>query len=175
MGQLYYWSGVLWVRCIMDQVYYGSAVLRVSCIMGQLYYGSAVFWVRCIMGLVYYWSGVLWAESQKPLQRGSIAAQKIWQFDGFCGNFHKCSRNFVTTHLQSFTLFCWQNCIKIYANSKFPQKLCSFVEKFPPTVALLENFYKNLLCWKVSTITCFVELFPQNIAFLQNFHKNLPS
>ena len=114
-------------------------------------------------------------ESQKPLQRVSIAARKIWQFDVFSGNFHKCSRIFVTKLLLSFTLFCWQNLIKIYANSKFPQKLCSLVEKFPPKVALLENFYKNLLCWKVSTITYFVELFPQNSAFLQNFHKNLPS
>ena len=91
------------------------------------------------------------AESQKPLQRCSIAARKFWQFDGFCGNFYKFSRCFVTKLLQIFRMICWQNSIKIYANwSEYFQKDMQLCWKISIKIALLEYFHKILLCGKFS-------------------------
>ena len=45
------------------------------------------------------------AESQKPLQRGSIAARKFWQIGWSCGNVDKNLHSFVAKVLPSFMRF----------------------------------------------------------------------
>ena len=66
-----------------------------------------------------------------------------------CGNFGS-----LMDFVEIFTLFCWQNSIKIYTN-------------------MSENFHRNMkLWWKISTKNCFFGIFPQNFAFLASFHTN---
>ena len=57
-----------------------------------------------------------------------------------------------------------------------------FVWIFPQKLNLLENFHKNMLCWKSfttylhcwnSTNICFVEKFQKKLALFKNFHKKM--
>jgi hypothetical protein len=108
-------------------------------------------------------------ESQKPLQRGSVAARKFWQFGGFCGNFHQNSRCFVTKFSPSV--------------KKLPQKLLPPCWKFPQKVAFMVNFHqkmplwqistKKLPLWKISSKLCLVGKFSLQQALLENFRKKL--
>ena len=134
------------------------------------------------------------SESQKPLQRGSVAARKFWQFVGFCGNFHQNSRCFVAKFPSSVHCFNGEK-ILIYSVllTNFHKNCCYLVEnfhkklhfwlvstkkclygKFPQKkVSFMENFHQTSLGWKISTTTGFVGKFPQQQALLENFRKNL--
>ena len=46
---------------------------------------------------------------------------------------------------------------------------------FHKKVAFMENFYKTLLNWKISTTTGFVGKFPQKVVLLENYNKTLIS
>ena len=110
-------------------------------------------------------------ESQKPLHRGSTAAQKFWQSGGFCGNIHQNSHCFVAKFPPSMWLLFWAKFHKYlgWFVAKFPKKiiplcwkyskislfgnfLCLYISK---KNSILENFHKNLLYWKISTQICF--------------------
>ena len=54
----------------------------------------------------------------------------------------------------------------------FPQKNLFFV-KFSQKLIWLKNFYKNSLCWKISTKNRLVGMFAQKLVLFENLHKNL--
>ena len=122
-------------------------------------------------------------ESQQPLQRGSIAARKLWKFGCFCGNLNQNLRYFVTKFPPNFILFCGRNFHKTYSVlvQKFHKNWCHFIGTFPQKFAFfkkipqisvkknsqkknfLENIHKDLICWKISRII---------LTFLVNFHND---
>ena len=104
-------------------------------------------------------------ESQKPLQRGGIAARNILHFGWFCGNVDKNLRCTVAKFPLSFMQFCGGNFHKTYAFwlQKFHKNWCYLIEIFPQKYSF----------WKVSPKICFLRKFPQKPTFLKNFHKDL--
>ena len=128
-------------------------------------------------------------ESQKPMQSGSIAAQKFWQFGLFCGNFGQDSHGFVKEFPPSFALLCRESLkIKIYCFlPKFTQKLIKLYWIISTQKnGLLKSFQKNFFCWKIFTKLRFVVgkflqktncvgKFPQKIALWESFHNKFNS
>ena len=113
-------------------------------------------------------------ESQKQLQRGSIAAWIFWQFGWFCGNVHLNSRCFVAKFLPSLTLFFGGKYHKMCAvlSQNFHKNVCRFIGKFPHNFRCWKSKKKNN-CFKISTKTCFLGKFPQKICLVGKFPQQI--
>ena len=121
------------------------------------------------------WAMGLCPESQKPLQRGSVAARKFLQFGGFCGNFHQSSRCFVAQFSFKCRAVFMENFNKFFLLllTNFHKNCCH----------LIGNFHKKLSLWLISTKkwlyakflqkkSCLYEKFPQNFVWLENCHNH---
>ena len=110
----------------------------------------------------------------KTLAAWQCCCAEIWQFIGFCGNFHQNSCCFVANSLQVLRCLSWKikkkNKIKIV--DKFPQKLLSPCWKFSQKVAFMYSFHQKMPLGEIFTKCCLYGKFPRNFAWLANFHNN---